>query len=187
MLRDGRLKISLTKPEAEDLPVDLDRFDLNDTQARKLLKSLLEKGKSATGFSPKDTKLFVEIYPDKAGVYALFFTALEQKAGSRNDIPWIRPSVFAFRNADDLCDGCVELAKLYGHRIISSSIYRYKNEYALIIYPLDYSDRLSSYLMAEYARKAGDGDIITAHVEEHGKAIVEGNAIETMSQYFGQS
>jgi hypothetical protein len=185
LLKDGRLKIALTKHESDRLPVDLDCLDLSDTQARRLLKALLEQGKAETGFSPKDSKLFMEIYPDNSGGYALYFTALNQKAGSRNDIPWIKPAVFVFANADDLCKGCAELAKLYGHRIIRSSIYHYKGEYALVFYPLDYSDCLSSYLLSEYARKAGDGEIFAAHVEEYGHPIAEGNAIEIMALHFG--
>ncbi|MCL2056372.1 MAG: adaptor protein MecA [Oscillospiraceae bacterium] len=186
LMKDGRLKIALTKPEAENLPVSLDLFDLSCAEARRMMVGFLERAKSETGFSPRDSKLFVEICPDKSGGYALYFTVLDRKAGS-GGLYRIKPLVFAFKNADDLLSGCVETARLYGHRIIDSSLYRYRERYMLIVYPLDYSDRLSSYLLGEYAKKTGDGDVYAAHIAEHGKAIIGTGALEIMAKHFDDS
>jgi negative regulator of genetic competence, sporulation and motility len=182
LIGGDKLKVCLTAQEVESMPVDFEDLDHPSPRTKKLLVEMLEQGKAETGFSPKGAKLFVEIYPDGEGGYVLYFTALNRQAGGK---PGLKPVIFAFEDADVLCDGSARLYERYGHRVYKSSLYRYRGEFLLVVYPLDYSDRLSVYFISEYARKVGEGELLAAFIEEHGEEILRDAAIDTLAEYFG--
>jgi negative regulator of genetic competence, sporulation and motility len=66
-------------------------------------------------------------------------------------------------------------------RIHKSSLYRVGDAYRLVIYPLDYADRLSVAFLSEYSEPIAEGDLAAAHTEEYGKELIRGNAIEVLA------
>jgi negative regulator of genetic competence, sporulation and motility len=95
------------------------------------------------------------------------------------------PVIFAFDDADSLTEGCVKAFRRYSHRIYKSSLHLLQGSYRLTVYPLDYADRLSILFLSEYGRIRGEGEILAAFVEEHGRQLIADNALDVLADYFG--
>lgn len=181
-IHETKLKVVLTAEDMENLSLDYDDMDYAQPATREALLYLLEKGREETGFHPKKSKLVIEVYPCEGGGCVLYFMVADKTRN--NERSGIRPAVFAFDTADDLIEGACRLFQQYGHRIYKSSLYRLDREYRLVVYPLDYTDRLSVYFLSEYARLVGEGELLAAFTEEHGQALVVDNAIDIIAQHF---
>lgn len=179
-----KLKITLSPEEVERLDIDLREPDYTDVETKRLLLELLELGKLKTGFAPRGAKLFVEIHLNEEGGCVFTFTALSIQAGKPGSPAGVKPVIFAFEEADSLCEGAAGLQRRYSHRIYKSSLYRFREQYRLIVYPLDYADQLSLYFLGEYGRKTGEGAVAAAFIDEHGAALILDTAIETLADYF---
>lgn len=184
LLSADKLKVSLNGQDVRDLDIDLKNAGCVDGKNRIFFTELLSRGKRETGFSPKGAKVFVEVYPGEDGGCVIYFTAFDKVQYPRK-LARLEPVVFSFENADDLCNGAVKLFKRYSHRIYKSSLHRYNGTFHLIIYPLDYSDRLSVYFLSEYGERVGEGGVFAAHIGEYGSEIIADNALDALSEMFG--
>lgn len=178
-----KLKVSLSARELEGLSMSFEALARADGNTRSFLVKLLEEGKGRTGFSPRGAKLFVEIYPDNGGGAVVYFTAFHPP-GAPGLPARIQPVIFAFESAEHLLEGAARLARQYGQRVYKSSLYRFRGEFRLILYPLDYSDGLSVYFLCEYARKVGEGPVLASYIDEHGTEIIRNDAIDTLSEIY---
>lgn len=175
-----RLRLRLTPQEMQALQMDREgRVDCADPATRAVLLSYLEEARS-TAFAPGRSRLLVEACPDGEGGALITFTVPPEEAGRRG----MAPVVFQFEEAESLIQGAVALYGHHRHRIQKSSLYGWESGYRLIVLPLDYTDRLSVYLLGEYGRKVGEGDIAVSHTEEFGRLIAEDDALETLAFYF---
>ena len=95
------------------------------------------------------------------------------------------PVVYAFEDVDDLIHGSVKLFGRCSHRIRKSALYRVRGGWRLAVYPLDAREGLSLSLLDEYAPRCGQGPLAAAWLEEHGDRLVEDNAVDLLSAYFG--
>lgn len=186
-LYGGKLKISLGRQDMLDLSLTYQDMDYKDEATKRALLYLLEKAKEETGFSPRGAKLFIEIYPGEDGGCVLYFTTVSKTVRHPDGQSGMEPVLFEFDDVDLLIQGACKTFWRYGHRIYKSALYRMGNRYRLIVYPLDYSDRLSVYFLSEYGAKIGEGEILAAYTREHGKEIIGENAINLFAEYFGES
>lgn len=184
IISEHKLKVILTKEELLRFDLCYEELDYRAEHTKKLLSDILLRARSLSGFDPTDSKLFIEVYPDSLGGCIFYFTALpdtEPEEVSEQVVP--RPVVFCFEELDVLIEACTRLFRLYCHRIYKSSIYRLGDSYRLVVYPLDSTDSVTVAFLQEYGRLVGEGHLLAAYVEEHGKPIVEGNAIDTISAF----
>ena len=175
-----KLKITLAPDDLALLGVDYQSLDYKDEHTRKVLTDLLSKGRAA-GFVPGKAKLYIEIYPHGEGGCVIYYSRL---AGGKF-LPGVVPIAFAFEDTGTLLRACALAHSLYRHRILRSSLYTLGQEYRLIVYPLDYNDKLSVSFLREFARPVGEGNVLAAYIEEHGKLIDEGAALDTMARIEG--
>lgn len=188
LISADKLKISLSKEDMESLSLQYQDMDYADGDTKKALIHLLEKGRAEVGFNPRKSKLFIEVYPSEHDGCVLYFTALRTTAGRAfASKTGLEPVLFEFDDADVLIDCACKVFERYSHRIYKSSLYRYQNKYRLIIYPLDYSDRLSIYFLSEFATKIGESELMAAFTEEHAQMIVQDNALDVLSDAFSES
>ena len=184
LLVGAKLKIELTEPELAGLPIGPAAVDYDNMRVRRFLIALLEQAKAQTGFSPKDSRLFVEILPGEAGGCIIWFTVQSTQGKAYPAHTHVQPVVFSFENAEHLCAGAGRLFRSYGQRIYKSALIYYRKRFTLILYPLDYSDQLSVYFLREYAHFEGEGEIFAAHVAECGTTILADCAIDTLAAHF---
>ncbi|WRS26666.1 adaptor protein MecA [Oscillospiraceae bacterium MB08-C2-2] len=183
-----KLKIILTRQDMNNLSLEYEDMDYTDLQTKEVIVSLLEQAKEQAGFNPKNTKLFIEVYPTQEGGCVLYFTS--HSSGSWYGGPkkgyQVGPIIFEFEDSETLIQAAIRLFSRYSHRIYKSSLYLYGQRYRLILYPLDYSDRLSVFFLGEYAKRVGEGEILAAFIQEHGKELAVDNAIDLLARYFSQ-
>lgn len=182
MIHENKLKVILTAADLEGFGIDYDSMDYQDPHTRKALLRILEQGRAETGFDPRKAKLFIEVYPCEGNGCVLFFTCLRQPHAAAKTA--MEPVLFAFDSVDALTEGAVKVYSRYGHRIYRSSLYQMEGTYRLVVYPLDYADRLSVYFLTEFGEKIGEGRLMASYTQEHGREIIRDNAIEKLSEFF---
>ena len=184
LVQEDKLKVVLTKKDVERLGLGRERLDYTNESTRRVLIDMLERGRDEVGFYPRRSKLYIEVYPAEDGGSVLYFTRLHGSATfpmGRLD-PGPHPVVFAFGEVEDLITACCKVSRQYGHRIYKSTLYKFGHEHRLIVYPLDYADRLSIRLLSEYGRLVGEGALPASLCEEHGTLITGDNAIDQLAQ-----
>lgn len=182
LIHENKLKVLLSAEDMQSLGLDYESMDYTDPTTRRALISILENGRGKVGFHPRKAKLFIEVYPCEGGGCVLYFTNLHMPArGSRAGM---EPVLFEFEDSDSLIEGACKGFERYGHRIYKSSLYLMEGKYRLVVYPLDYTDRLSVYFLSEFGKRLGEGELLAAHTDEYGKALIRGNAIETLAELF---
>lgn len=176
-----RLRLRLSPEEMGMLQMSRDgRIDCGDPDTRAFLLALLEEARSQADFVPGRGRLLVEACPDGEAGGLITFTVSTDEAGGRG----VAPVVFHFDDAESLIRGAVALYTQYRYRIRTSSLYVWEEGYRLVLSPLDYTDRLSTYLLSEYGRQVGEGEILAAFTDEHGRLIAAEDAVETLARYF---
>ncbi len=184
VISEHKLKVILTKEELLRFDLTYEDLDYQAEHTKKLLSDILLRARSLSGFDPTDAKLFIEVYPDSLGGCVFYFTALpDTPPDDLNEKVVPRPAVFFFEELDVLIEACTKLFRLYCHRIYKSSVYRMGKGYRLVVYPLDNADSVTVAFLQEYGRLLGEGPLQAAYTEEHGKPIIEGNAIDTISAF----
>ena len=179
----GRLKISLTASDMKNLELTCTQMGKSDPATRKVLLELLRQAKEGAGFQPKDEKLAVEVFPAKGEGCVIYITAASRppKEGAA-----ITPVVLVFADADNLCRGANGLYKRCQFRVDQSQLYRTGGEYRLVLYPLEHGDYLRGCFLSEYAGASYSDAVAAAVVQEHGRLILEKNAIGILWKMFGE-
>lgn len=176
----SHIRVSLTQWELETFKLDFETLGSHSDDTRRLLIEILRDAHDHFGFDPGESALMVEAYPSGDGGCTL---CLSVGDGLSSEAEGPSPSVFAFDNMEHLLEACSRLFALYGHRIFSSSLYAVDTGYQLVVFPLDGRDSVTLPLLSEYGRLVGNGPLCAAYAEEHGRVIVERNAIDTLSAY----
>lgn len=184
LVSGDKLKISLTQLDFEQLGISYSSMDYADKATKRALIRLLEKAKREVGFSPRGAKLFVEVYQTDDGC-ELYFTCIRKAAALPELNGVLAPALFEFANVNDLIAAAVKTHARYGHRIYKSALYLMDGKYRLLIYNLDYSDKLSIYFLSEFGRMLGDNEMLAAHTMEHGAEIIPDTALEMLARLFG--
>lgn len=184
LLSEDKLKISLTRQDLEKLELSYSKMDYSNEKTRQALLLLLEKAKLEVGFSPRGARLFIEIYQSDGGGCVIYFTGIKRSRFS-GGAGAVSPVVFEFENAEELIEGACKTFLRYSHRIYRSSLYLLNGKYRLLVYNLDYSDKLSIYFLSEFGKKLGDDEIFVSFTTEHGKELIADCALDTLASYFG--
>ncbi len=184
LVDDDKLKVSLTREDLEELGINYESIDYSDENTRKALVSLLEQGRAQAGFNPRRAKLYIEVFPSQNGGCVIYYTRLQggEVFAAGRFVPGPAPVVFAFECSEALIRACAGAKLRCVHRILRSSLYLLEKQYRLVIWPLDYSDNLSVLFLSEYGKAVGEGAVLAAFTEEHGKLLVLENAIETLAE-----
>jgi len=183
LIGPDKLKVNLTAQDLTELGLDYEDLDYKDERTRTILVDLIIQGRAQVGFSPRSSKLYIEIYPREEGGCVIYYTRLTtgQLGAGGSFLPGPIPVVFAFEDLGTLLSACQRTHALYHHRILKSCLYTRGNHYRLIIYPLDFGGSISVSFLREYARLVGEGAILTAHIEEHWRLLITDNALELLA------
>jgi negative regulator of genetic competence, sporulation and motility len=182
----SRLQIDLTQEDLRTMDLTYDQIDQQQIKTRLFILSLLEAARRTTGFQP-DSQVFIEVYPNETGGCTVFLSDL----GFYKYNKWrvrrraVSPVAYQFDDIDILIAGSVKLFRHYAHRIHKSMLYRVKENWVLVVYPLDIVESITLYFLDEYALRCGEGKLAAAWLDEHGRCILKENAIDLISAYFG--
>ena len=184
LIGSDKLKVDLTADDLKELEIDYEDLDYKDERTRNVLVDLIVKGRALAGFSPRNAKLYIEIYPREDGGCVIYYTklAVGQLGAGGSFLPGPTPVVFAFNDTETLLRACQKTHALYRHRILKSCLYAHGRRYRLIIYPLDFASSICVSFLHEYARPVGEGSVLAAHIDEHWQLLCADNALEQLAE-----
>ena len=175
-LSPGKLRVRLSREEMNLFGLSPEEFQEDSPILSLAVAEILEEARSR-GIFWEATRIGLEVQPCRFGGCILLLTRAEEP-----QTVW-GPALFRFEDGETLVSAACRLFRQYGHRIYKSSLYRFRGDYLLIIYPLDWLDHRTIHLLEEYAALAGEGEVAAAFVEEHGEALLRDGAIDTLSRY----
>ena len=108
---ESKIKIVLSREEAEEMRLESSSPDLSGPSARRSFWRILDMARSAVGFDPAGDKVLIQLYPLKSGGCEIFVTKLgilsesSARTVSRSDRVAMlskRHSIYSFDDPDDL-------------------------------------------------------------------------------------
>ncbi|MCL2034325.1 MAG: adaptor protein MecA [Oscillospiraceae bacterium] len=185
LINEDKLRIRLNPQDMAEAGLVYENMNYSDSHTKRVLLSLLEKAKKQAGFAPRGAKLFIETYETDNKGCDLYFTIIRRPGKLKGSQTVISPVLFEFDSAKELIEGACKVFERYSHRIYKSSLYLLNGKYRLLVYNLDYDDKLSVYFLSEFASKLGEDEVLAAYTMEHGREIILDTAIDMLSKYFG--
>ena len=187
-----KLKIMLSAEDARRYALDCQQAELSDTLTRAAFREILTDMQSETGFDAGDDKIYIQMYPSKAGGCELFVTKMglsftDSAAGHSSKQPpsssAISPQTvskkalaFRFAKLDPLLSLCRTLAPDYQGE---SAVFRGEDRtWWLILIPFgnDSTARRCERLCREYGQTADAAKTLLL-LREHGHPICETDTI----------
>lgn len=118
LISESKLKVMLTKEDMHRFDITCDELDSSAIASRRAFWNILDEAKAQTGFDPAGHKIFVQMYPSRAGGCELFVTRLGGKKSARvprMETAEIPPhpeeqSLYAFDALGDLLLACRRLS-----------------------------------------------------------------------------
>lgn len=185
LISENKIRISLTKEDLDGYRITCDKIDYDNTETRRVFWCLFDEVKQKTGFDAAESRIFIQIYPDKTGGCELYVSKINAPANDKTDhtvspvsfnsidlTP--RPEIYSFDGIDPLLSACRQL-KLLGY---SGSSTAHADKSGRFYLSLD-SDLPKTCFLTEYGLRH-TSESARLYINEHCKSICERNAIETL-------
>lgn len=111
LISESKLKITLTAEDMEANGISEERLTCGEKDVRRIFGSVLDEARRKTGFDAECGRLYVQVYPSKAGGCEVYFIRGEgakmsrpQKSGTKREY-----CVYAFEGANAAMDACAAL------------------------------------------------------------------------------
>lgn len=171
---ENTLVVILSAAEAEKSGFSDTSPKTYDTERKRMLLYLLKRVIRETEYPEPYGKFYTEVYKKPKGNIEITFIKLEEKP------PFFRPLIFSFTDASSLMNAAEHLSRRYALKIMKSDLYLL-GYYYLLIYPLITPSVDLYSLLGEYAHFEGASRLRAAFIEEHGRPLERGRAIEKLS------
>lgn len=181
LISPNRLEVTLTAQDTLSAELNFESESPADIKRlKKYLLSVLAQAQSKLEqpFFTGD-RLLIEIHPEADGSAEIYFIGEENMCRQLCE-----PAVFGFDDSELLLNAAVKLFQQYGHRLFKSSLYSLKDEWLLIISPIDGEAEPAASLLAEYGGTPHGRTLVSAIVKEHGKPIIRERALDMLEHYF---
>lgn len=179
---EATIKVVLTNKEMNAYHLSYETMDSNDTATKKLLVAVLGRVKGKTDLDLENSRLFVEAYPLGEGGLILYVNFMKNTAKPVRSSGLSTPLVFSFSNLEALCAACLRLQKQVPHLILQSRLYRVQDGYHLVLWSYCRLEQRLLRILREYGRLRGKGAVACAWTQEHGKALLEQDAVTVMAE-----
>ncbi len=179
---EATIKVVLTNKEMNAYHLSYETMDSNDTATKKLLVAVLGRVKGKTDLDLENSRLFVEAYPLGEGGLILYVNFMKNTAKPIRSSGLSVPLIFSFPSLEALCGACLRLEKQTSHLILQSKLYRTQQEYQLIVWSYCRLEQRLLRIVREYGSLRGKGSIASAWIQEHGKVLLEQDAVAVMAK-----
>ena len=197
LINASKLKIMLSDDDMKKYDLDADTIDYDTTATRRAFWSILDYAKNQTGFDAANDKLFIQLYPSKAGGCEMFITKMgapptrdkaQHPKGNVQIVPVERQyggrkhtNAYAFDNMESLLSVCRRLLSL-GFDGESSAYRDHKGRFFLLLCqygyenyaPLDEFSFITEFGSAENAGR------IKLYISEHATCVCDKQAVEQL-------
>lgn len=164
----------------------------------------MEQAEIQLGFQASDSQLCVEATPDSMEGFVITITKLEEEGNFESIHKYIKDKykqsdtkfkkksletgsskvIYFFEDFDDIC---VLAKKMYNFYAGTSSLFKYKNTYYMILNKsklLISNMHIFESLLSEYGNKVDRSYFYEGFLNEYGDKIIDSDAIETLNNYF---
>lgn len=187
LISKNKIRISLTKEDLADYRITCDKMDYDNTETRRVFWCLFDEVKQKTGFDAAESRIFIQIYPDKSGGCELYVSKINEPANAENvhgrskvscdtcscDPPHTH-EIYVLEGTKTLIAACRQLM-LLGYEGRSSAYADTGETFYLSIEPRT----RETYVLAEYGSR-GPSRISEAYIKEHCKTVCNERAVQTL-------
>ena len=173
---NGCITMLLTDKELSGMGLTFQNMDKETALRQDGFRHLLSAVRRQAGWSA-DHRLQVEILPVENGCLLLITPRTARRSIHIRRLP--KPLVYRFARFDDLLDMAAMLPR--HPAIFSSSLYRFREEFRLIVIPIGHQNSVVRVL-SEYGEPVGKGNMAAAITAEHGTALAIGDGVDQLIQ-----
>ena len=185
LISESKLKIMLSQKDMSKYALKLEEINYDNTETRRAFWSILDEAKHKTGFDAAREKVYIQVFPSRAGGCEIFVTRLDLCEDSETISLEVKNSrssfeIFTFGEINDLLCVC-SLLNRCGYES-ESSVYTDDKYYYLLLSDLSCTVRgISKYaFIDDYAIRRENKKYIY-HILEHCKGVCIGEAVPTLA------
>ncbi len=169
----GKVKISLSNVDMENLHINCDMLDCSNKTGRQAFNKILDETKEKTGFSTDGKRIFVQLFPSKDGGCDIFITKLNDTNENSYVVNKKKNYCYLFENMNDLIMFCKTVKKQNYDDMSPLYIDETRKKYYICLQ--------KDFPFAEeyYGRKCSTNS--DAYISEHHRLITD-NAIEHLGR-----
>lgn len=201
-LDENKIKVTVGSDDIKMWNVDLKNFTENTPEAQDMFWFALKRAEQDVNFTVGRAQLLVETMPAGEEGFELIISRLENevelaealvRAGKqqvkrtefkakRRQRGAVLLRIFKFCDFEDVCRGVEEIRELY---IGSSRLYKYQGDFYLELMPIDSFGLFGiENILSEFAEKSKKPLILQGVLEEHGKILINSDAVSVISRNF---
>lgn len=188
LVGESKIKIVLSRDEAESYGLDKASPDVSGPVARRSFWRILDMAKAEVGFDPAGDKVLIQLYPIKSGGCEIFVTKLgilsdsSARMVSKSDRVAMlskKQSFYSFDSLDDLINASRAVRSIFGI-LPASDVYAEGDRYYLAIEEYGRGGEPTEFpCILEFASSVNAD--MSDFISEHASKVTEGNAIERFS------
>lgn len=202
----NKIKVTLTFDDLERWDVDIDSLSYNSPEAQEMFWNVMKRAEVETGFYVDDSQLIIEAMPMESEGFVIIVTRVDEDDDFESIHKYIKNrfrkselrvkkrsrkvsstlAIYVFDEFDDVCSVSMRLMDIF---IGDSTLYKYKNNYYLVMTrncTLENEPETIDAILSEYARKVSHSSIQEGFLNEHGTVIIENDALEILRGYFSK-
>lgn len=189
-ITQNKLKLVLNQLDLVAWKINLQELAKDEEKARAVFMELMAAVEKETGFRVNNCKLMIEAMPGDAEGFVIIVTKVGEEAKpakrkvlkvKKKDKPHKDlPLICRFDSFEDM----LSFLKAGGELLaIKSALYCMQERYYLYFYDTGVNQNKIASLAGEYGNLYYS-PLLLPVLKEHGTAISDGNAVETLQQYF---
>ena len=179
LINPERVNVYLTKEDMISENIILEELYQKNSQSEIRLNNIFNMAKRVNGFNQGGSQYEIDVIPIMGGELLLSISRVDEE----KERVYIKGHNLCFYSKD--IENIIEaLLQIKGHYYGETKVYSYDNKYYILIKIFRIEiHKLSSLkcILNEYIKESNVANIV---IEEHGKCIIEHDAIVTATKYF---
>ena len=203
-LTENKVRIILNIDDLQEKNINLHDLMSSDLEAETIFMDILDEVEEKVGFNTKGCKLAIEAVATTEGTFIFTITKsnVEKKEDKKKhakvtlkrkkEKPESKTAIYSFNSFEEFCNLCTYINNIQNSNNFKGiakniSLYSMNSTYYLILSNIntEYKNLAKFYiLITEFAKFAGNTTSLESKIKEHGKVIMNKNAISTGIKYF---
>ena len=184
--QENKIIVELTQEDMNELDITYEEMDYGNIETRRVIWTILDRARHTLSrdIDPSG-RMLIETVPTAQGGCVIFFTVLgkEIKTANFRRMMQIRKEPTAFTYVFDSLDTltrCAAQLRRAEPILPKSSLFLLDGQYRLSVRSELPPHRFKAVL-SEYGTPCPDGELSLAFLQEHGKLLADGDAIEKLT------
>lgn len=186
LLENKTVKVVLSNADMLSFHLTYEEMDYKNPETKRVILLLIEEIKREVALDLSTGKLFIEAFPYADGGCILYVNLVDNNTKKNNlkehKQGFSTPIIYAFPTINALGQVAKRIISRYDHIILKSSLFSENNQYFLLLYSYCKMENELSALLNEYGKYYGKGSVISSVIQEHGKELIQTDAIKILSE-----